>query len=300
MLEQVTLGGLEQWLSVSGTPQSPVLLYLHGGPGTSELAVAQVFQKPLAAHLQLINWDQRGAGKTSGKDLSLTRLVEDTCELAQLLRRRYPGRALYLLGHSWGSFLGLLALQRDPKLCDGFISVGQLVAGAENEVRSHHLAVQRARRCGPLRRALLSEPPPYGTNADALLRKCVYLYLLGGFFRRRRALGLSLRLLRSPAYTLAEKLGYLPRFRASLKQLQPVIETRDLLRLPLNVEVPVLFCVGRRDLVTPPELAERLLEHLTAPRKQLEVFEREAHCLHYEAPEAFARVVLDWLAAKGP
>lgn len=58
----------------------------------------------------------------------------------------------------------------------------------------------------------------------------------------------------------------------------------------------MLFCVGRHDLVTPPELAGRLLEHIAAPHKRLVVFEHEAHCLHYEAPEVFARVVLSWLA----
>lgn len=294
-LKPVTLGGLRQWLTLNGSPGGPLLLYLHGGPGAAELAVAKRFQAPLLPHWRVVNWDQHGSGKTAAREVSLERLVADTCELVALLRQYDPARPLYVMGHSWGSLLGLIALQRRPGLCDGFISVGQLVAGAQNEVLSHQLAVKRA--WGLLRYALLAERPPYGTHVDALLRKCFYLYLLGGFFRRRYALRLTLTLLVSGEYTVADKLAYLPRFRASLKQLQPTIETLDLLAVPLKLDVPALFCVGGRDLVTPPELTTRLFEQLEAPYKHLEVFEREAHCLHYENPARFAHVLRNWLSA---
>lgn len=298
-LEPVTLGGLQQWLTIAGNVNSPLLVYLHGGPGAAELAVAKKFQLPLLLHWCVVNWDQRGSGKTAAREVSLERLVTDTCELVAFLKRRYPGRPLFLMGHSWGSLLGLIALQRHPELCDGFISVGQLVAGAENEILSHQLATERARATGYsiLCRALLAERPPYGTHADALLRKCFYLYLLGGFFRRRCAIDLALTLLFSHEYTFSEKLLYMPRFRSSLKQLQPTIESFNLLTAPFKLNVPALFCIGRHDLVTPPDLAERLFEHIEAPYKRFEVFEAEAHCLHYESPEKFARVLQGWLAA---
>lgn len=295
-LEPITLGGVRQWLTVAGNPGGPLLVYLHGGPGAGELAVAGAFQAPLWPDWCVVTWEQRGSGKSAVREVSLERLVADAHELVALLKARYPGRPLFLMGHSWGSLLGLITLERDPGLCDGFVSVGQLVAGAENERCSHRLAIDKAR--GLLRRALLAERPPYGGRADALLRKCLYLYLLGGFFRRRRdALGLTLTLFCSREYTLAEKLCYLPRFRASLRQLQPAIETLDLLRAPLELAVPALFCIGRHDLVTPPELAERLFGHIVAPYKRLVVFEGEAHCLHYENPEGFARVLQGWLEA---
>jgi pimeloyl-ACP methyl ester carboxylesterase len=297
-LEPVTLGGLQQWLTTEGNVNGPLLVYLHGGPGAAELAVAKRFQLPLMPHWCVVNWDQRGSGKSAVREVSLEHLVTDTCELVSLLKKRYPGRALFLMGHSWGSLLGLITLQRYPELCDGFISVGQLVAGTENEILSHQLATEKAREgFGILRRALLAERPPYGTHADALLRKCFYLYLLGGFFRRRCALSLTLTLLCSNKYTVGEKLSYMPRFRRSLKQLQPTIETFNLLTAPLKLNIPALFCIGRHDLVTPPDLAERLFEHIEVPYKRFEVFEQEAHCLHYENPEGFAQVLQDWLTA---
>lgn len=297
-LEPVILGGLQQWVMLEGKANGPVLVYLHGGPGAAELALAEKSQGPLRQDWLVVNWDQRGSGKSRTWNVSLECLIRDTVELVTILKTRYPGQGLFLLGHSWGSLLGLITLQRYPKLCDGFISIGQLVAGTENELLSHELATKRAFARGfhLLGSALLADHPPYGARADALLRKCFYLYLLGGFFRRRRALGLLLRLLRSRTYTVAEKVLYLPRFRASLKQLQPTIETLNLLASPVRLSVPALFCIGQRDLVTPPHLARQLFEHLEAPYKHLEMFEEDAHCLHYEHPERFACVLRSWLA----
>jgi pimeloyl-ACP methyl ester carboxylesterase len=246
----------------------------------------------------VVNWDQRGSGKSAARTVTLERLLVDLYELVALLKQREPARHLYLMGHSWGSLLALLALRRQPQLCDGFISVGQLVAGVENELLSHQLAIEAARikGYGILRRALLAELPPYGDRADALLRKCLYLYVLGGFFRRRDTFGLLSTLVASKEYTVTEKLAYMTRFRSSLKQLQPTIETIDLLAIPLELEVPVLFCVGRHDLVTPPALAKKLFEHLKSPDKRFEVFDNEAHCLHYQDPAGFAQCVQTWLA----
>ena len=298
VMERVVLGGQTQWMTFSGNPEGPLLLYLHGGPGTAELVTASHFLVHLNPFFQVVNWDQPGSGKTGGRPVPLEQFLGDARELADLLHARFPDRCMFLMGHSWGSFLGLLLLKQNPSLFDGFISVGQLVAGTQNEILSHELALKEAQRW-PLRlmhRALLLDRPPYGSNADALLRKCLYLFLLGGFFKRRSvALFMTYVLFTSPLYTLPEKLSYLGQFRRSLKVLQPVIETIDLLDMNIALQVPALFCVGRHDLVTPPQLAERLFAQIRAPHKQFVVFEDEAHCLHYENPEKFARVVMAWL-----
>ena len=298
-LEAVILGGMKQWLTIEGHPERPLLLYLHGGPGAAEMAVAKKFQRFLWPHWCVVNWDQRGSGKSSAKTVTLEQLVADLCELVGKLKQRVPARSFYLMGHSWGSLLALITLQRQPFLCDGFISVGQLVAGVENEMLSHQLAIEaaRAKSYGLLQLTLLAERPPYGVRADALLRKCLYLYLLGGFFQRRYVLELLSTLVGASEYKLVEKLTYVARFRRSLKQLQPAIETINLLTTPLELKVPVLFCIGSRDLVTPPALATRLFNRLSAPHKYLETFEDQAHCLHYQDPEGFARRLQTWLAS---
>ena len=119
-LVSVELGGHEQWIQVRGASADlPVLLYLSGGPGQSDLPFSRVLLEPLTKDFLVVGWDQRGAGKSySAIDASLTldRAVEDTVELARTLAQRYGHQKIYLLGESWGSILGVLAVQRAPEL----------------------------------------------------------------------------------------------------------------------------------------------------------------------------------------
>src|SRR5687767_12203802 len=118
-LERVVLGGAEQTLLVRGRDRGkPALLYVHGGPGFAQISIARHYSEELERHFVVVHWDQRGAGAScQGADFSaLTqeRLVADLVELAEQLRARF-GR-VYLLGHSWGTVIGALAVQQRPEL----------------------------------------------------------------------------------------------------------------------------------------------------------------------------------------
>lgn len=294
-LHPVTLGRCLQWITLHGDPKHPLLVYLHGGPGAAELAVSDWFSNTLTEHFCVVNWDQRGAGRSQANVVSVAQLTTDCLELLEYLKTRYHPPATYLLGHSWGSFLGLLALQKNPSCADGLICVGPLVSGVHNEIMSHQLAVARAEGQPVLKRLLALETPPYGSRGGAVLRKCFYLWWLGGFFQKRRlGYDLAKRLLTSPLYSSWDKAIYLHQFRASLTAMQPELEKLDLLATTLTFEVPLLFCVGRHDLVTPLSLAQTFYDSLQAPAKEFVIFEEAAHSLHYENPQGFAEVVKHW------
>ena len=297
-LEQVELGGVKQWLLLRGNVERPILLFLHGGPGSAEIATASRYQRDLEKHFLVVNWDQRGAGKSHDYDvLSVEQIVSDTTELINLLLARFGRQKLYLLGHSWGSALGLLALHRSPELVYGFIGVGQLVDGAENERLSFRYVREYVRRTNnrlalwQLRR----QAPPYGNNVRALLTQRMWLYLSRGFFYSRvAALRYVLAFLISTTYSLPDKLGYSRHLRASLRQLWPEVEALNLSRDVPSVAVPVLFCLGRYDMTTPSALATRYFEMLIAPSKQLVWFDASAHCPNLEEPQKFAAAILAW------
>ena len=297
-LEQVELGGVKQWLLLRGNVQRPILLVLHGGPGSAEIATASRYQRGLEPHFLVVNWDQRGAGKSHGHGvLSVKQLAADTTELIELLLARFGQQKLYLLGHSWGSALGLLITRRSPELVYGVIGVGQLVDGAANERLSFEYVREYARRTGnqlaltQLRR----HPPPYGDDVRALLTQRTWLYLSRGFFYSRvAALRYALAFLTSTTYSFSDKLSYSHHLRASLRQLWSEVEALDLFRDVPSVATPVLFCLGKHDMTTPSVLAARYFEALVAPSKQLVWFDASAHCPNLEEPQKFAATVLDW------
>ena len=251
----------------------------------------------------VVNWDQRGAGKSRDHGvLSVEQLVSDTTELINLLLARFGRQNLYLLGHSWGSALGLLVTHRSPELVRGFIGVGQLVDGAENERLSFRHVREYARRTNNrlalwhLRR----HAPPYGCDVRALLAQRTWLYLSRGFFYSRvAALRYVLAFLTSTTYNLPDKLGYSRHLRTSLRQLWPEVEALNLSRDVPGVEVPVLFCFGKYDMTTPSALAVRYFGALVAPSKQLVWFDASAHCPNLEEPRKFASVVAEWVRRMG-
>ncbi|HEX5829132.1 MAG TPA: alpha/beta fold hydrolase, partial [Candidatus Limnocylindrales bacterium] len=135
----VVLGGLEQTISVRGTSaDNPVLLYLSGGPGQSDIAFARALLEPLTADVTIVVWDQRGSGTSyaalePASTLTLDGAVSDTIELAEHLRARFDEEKVYLLGESWGSTLGVLAAQRRPDLFHAYIGSGQMVSQRETD-----------------------------------------------------------------------------------------------------------------------------------------------------------------------
>jgi hypothetical protein len=142
-LEKVQLGGHNQWISIRGQrADNPVLLYLSGGPGQSDLPFSRVLFEDLTRDFVVVGWDQRGTGKSYPaldpvSTLTLDRAIEDTAELSQYLIDRFDEEKIYLLGESYGTFLGVLTLQRHPKLYHGYIASGQMVDPLETTRRLH-------------------------------------------------------------------------------------------------------------------------------------------------------------------
>lgn len=165
-LETPSLGGVRQSVLLRGRDTAnPVLLFLHGGPGTSELGILRAHNLPaLEARYTVAVWDQRGAGKSFAArepraGMTVEQLLEDTLELSELLGRRFGGRRIFLAGHSWGSLLGVLAVARRPELFHAWIGVGQVAHMLEGERASYDWTLARPG-------AAATPAPPPGSSAS--------------------------------------------------------------------------------------------------------------------------------------
>ena len=107
--EEVEIGGIKQYLLIRGEQiENPVLLFLHGGPGYPQIAFARKYQKELENDFVVVQWDQRGAGKSYSKTIkeeSMNReqFIKDTLEVVEYLKSRFTVQRIVLVGHSWGS-----------------------------------------------------------------------------------------------------------------------------------------------------------------------------------------------------
>src|SRR5690606_24632712 len=140
-LEKVRIGGIDQWVSIRGNDRrNPVLLMLHGGPGWVSMPTSWYFQRGWEEYFTVVQWDQRGAGKTFVENdpekiaptMTRERMVEDTVEMVAWLRREFGKDKVFVLGQSWGSYLGLELAQRKPQWLPDNIGGGQGSVEPEN------------------------------------------------------------------------------------------------------------------------------------------------------------------------
>jgi pimeloyl-ACP methyl ester carboxylesterase len=148
----VRIGGIEQWILIAGDNRAnPVLLMVHGGPGLPQWPDAARF-KPLEKYFTVVLWDQRGAGHTFGRygvhtpDVSLQRIADDGVELSRYLCRTLDKKKIVLLGHSWGSLVGVHMVQQAPQLFAAYVGTGQMADFHADALIQYRLILAKARR----------------------------------------------------------------------------------------------------------------------------------------------------------
>ena len=153
-LEKVRLGGVDQWLIVRGQDvNKPVLLFLSGGPGGSEAGRVLRFNQELEKHFVVVIWEQRGCAKSypslrPKSALTVDQYASDIIELTGMLRERFDEEKIYLVGHSWGTIIGVRAVQQRPDLFYAYVGTSQMVNVRETDQIIYDVLMEHARQTG--------------------------------------------------------------------------------------------------------------------------------------------------------
>jgi pimeloyl-ACP methyl ester carboxylesterase len=309
-LERVELNGSQQWISIRGKDAAkPVLLFLAGGPGGSQLAAVRSELAALEDHFVVVGWDQPGAAKSFGavpKDsLTRQRYIDDGCALADYLCDRFEKEKIYLVGESWGSALGVWMAQQRPELFHAFVGTGQMVAFLETELYCYDLAMQTAQQRGDtdvVRQLTAQGRPPYYGDGVAM-KMASYLMYLFQVMSANPDIAPSAHNtfadLAGPEYGLYDKLTYLLGMTDTLGLVYQQLYDLDLRQQANTLDVPVYFFIGRHDINAPTALAQEYFDGLQAPHKELIWFEHSGHTPWVDENERFAQLLADTvLAAK--
>lgn len=313
VMDRVELGGFEQSLLVRGaSSELPVLLWLHGGPGSPGLPFAREFNAGLERHFLIVHWDQRGAGKSFPENPDALppeamrlreNFVADTIELSERLIRRFHGqsppaeRKIYLFGHSWGSLVATLAAKERPELYHALITAGQVVHMKESEARSYAWALSRARETGNEGAVAELEaigPPPYDAASMGEKTPVHWKWIMqqGGALYGRESIGPLLPvLLFCDEYNLVDKVSFVQGAAFTTQLVWDEFMAANLLKEAPVLSVPVWMLLGRHDRQVDPDLAGAYFDALRAPRKTRLWFEESAHSPMFEEPERFESVL---------
>jgi pimeloyl-ACP methyl ester carboxylesterase len=285
---------------------APVLLWLHGGPGGAERPLFRLHDGALEQHFVVAYWDQRGAGRSFDADADPRRLtiathLDDLDHVVDRLRAAFRTPRLVLVGHSWGGALGLLYAARHPEKVAALLAAAPLVSTEASEAARYAFVAEEAGRRGDadaLAALARLGPPPYGASAaremDGLVDR------LGGTFRTPPdRVGAVLEALVRGYVGPLEIVRIIRANRLTLDAMHDELQGLDLRRSVPEIQVPVAFLLGRHDHQTDPTAAAEYLARLGAPEKRLVWFERSAHNLPFEEPDAFVATVLGIVGTGG-
>ena len=302
-LASMRLGGAEQWVLVRGRRTiAPILLKIHGGPGQAEMPTIHMNSR-LEEHCLVVEWDQRGAGKSAAAiepsaAMTLDQIVADTIELTEHLLDEFGPRPVILLGHSWGSLVGVLAAHGRPDLYAAFVSTGQIAAFADGQRIAHEFVVfeaqRRAHSSAMAELASIASPPYLGAEGISAWMKCVrWLDEFGAVWHQPKKFRPIRWMIGSPEYSWPEKLRFTKAAIRSFELLYDDLVHTDLCTSCLELAVPVFMAVGRYDRMAPPEVAERYFNTLTAPHKEWRWFEESGHFPQWEQAHEFHQFIIE-------
>jgi pimeloyl-ACP methyl ester carboxylesterase len=299
---RVRINGVEQGMFLKGRDTArPVLLYLHGG--MPDYFLSQLHPAGLEELFTVCWWEQRGSGISYDPgappgSVTLEQLVSDTLEVANYLRRRFGQERIYLMGHSGGTFLGMLAIARAPQLFHAYVGVAQMSDQFKSEqlAYAHLLAEYRRRGDAAMVRRLEAAPVTPAGIPDAYYDvRDVAMHELGvGTMRGMRsvATGIFLASLRSREYTPGEKLRtWRGKAATGVSSVWKEMVATDLAKRVPEVEVPVYFFAGAYDQTCSSTLAAGYFAGLKAPLKGLYLFKESAHSPVFEEPERARRIL---------
>ncbi len=299
-LKTVEINGIKQWISIRGNdPRNPILLFLHGGPGSPMMAESWAFQRPWEDFFTVVQWDQRGAGKTfseSGRkvDNSMTvdQMQADAEAVIAYLRHTYGKEKIFILGHSWGSVLGVKVAQHHPEWLYAYIAVGQAVGMRQNESVGYQQTLQKARQLNNAQaiRELEAIAPYPNENGPTPISKLVterkWDVALGGMLYGHQTDNESQRWSMSPDYSDADVKSAELGEASSVGVLWSQLATVDFANVS-RFECPVFMFAGAEDRTTPQTLAKEFFDRIQAPQKKYYKVDGAAHYVFSERPGLF-------------
>lgn len=301
-LKSIELNGRTEWISIRGEDHTkPILLFLAGGPGGTQMAAVRHSLKELEKDFVVVNWDQPGSGKSyraiDREDLTVDTYIEDGIALTEYLQETFQQEKIYLMGESWGSALGIFMADKKPEYYHAFIGTGQMIAFVETERLDYQKAMEIAEekkdqgKIDELKN--IGEPPYYGSEVTT--NSMVYLNYLSSYMQQNPNIQNSsyqtMRDIGSQEYGIFDKIYFLIGLMNTFNHVYPQLYDIDLRKDYANIEVPLYFLLGRHDINAPLSLVEDYYDIVQAPHKEIVYFEHSGHSPWLNETDKFVQEV---------
>jgi pimeloyl-ACP methyl ester carboxylesterase len=291
----VEIGGIQQWVTIRGEDRkNPVVLFLHGGPGDATNPWAYAVFRPWHKYFTVVQWDQRGAARTLGgnarslvETIAIDRMAQDGIELAQMLCKLLGQDKIILVGHSWGSILGVFMAKARPDLFYAFVGTGQVADEGSNYSVAYRGLLAKAAALGEqgaIRELREVGPPPYSDGRGYAIQRKWSNFFEGADVFIGTMFGLALM---APSQTLRDVNDWLDGQSLSAARLVPQTSKLGPRQLGGDFALPIFVIQGADDLTTPATLAKSFVDSIRSPRKAFVAIEGGGHFAVFMQSSAF-------------
>lgn len=307
----IEINGVRQGMFLHSEETSkPVLLFLHGGPGSPEIMINELHPSGLEKLFTVCWWEQRGSGLSFNKNLAkkemtMDQMVLDTLQVVEYLKSRFSVEKIYIMGHSWGSLLGVLTILKAPELFHAYIGLGQLANQVESERLAYHFMLQEFKKSNnqkmvkQLLKFDLEKVENIGMPYLIVRSKSLEMLKIGIMRNGMSTMELAKSVLFFKGYTMREKINFIKGSKFSIECLWGNVLQRNLMKDALEFKVPMYVFQGKFDYQVSYQLAKEYMEKVKAPVKGFYTFEKSAHSPCFEEPEKMLEILrLDVLAGK--
>lgn len=291
----VRIGGIDQWVTIRGwNRNNPILLLLHGGPGDVTTPWTYSLFAPWEKQFTVVQWDERGAGRTLAKNgpaigptITRQRMAQDGIELAEYLRRHLGKSKIIVLGHSFGTILGILMAHQRPDLFYAYVGTGQVGDERQNYAVAYAALLKRARATH--NQQAISDltrigPPPYTSGIGYRVQWRWANEFEGA---DRFLMGTIGWLLASPGYSIRDFLNTEEGEVLSADKLVGATPPQGPKELGCNFAVPVFIFQGAEDFTTPTALAREYFRCIKAPHKEFVAMKGGGHFAMFMRSDEF-------------
>ena len=303
----VEINGVQQGMFIkSRDVNNPLLLFVHGGPGMPEYWLTRWYPTGLENDFTVVWWEQRGAGLSFSPDIpaetmTAEQFVSDTIAVTEYLRQRFGKDKIYLMGHSWGSYIGIQAAAQRPDLFQAYIGVGQISHQIQSEQLAYQYALDYYEKAGDegMLKKLKAAPPTLTVPLPAAYHALRDAYMHGagiGTTREMKSVitGIFLPSWQFREYTLGEKINlWRGKFYSRSREfsLWDKMQITNLTQQVSRLEIPAYFLHGKYDYTCAYPLAKDYFDKLQAPVKGFYTFEQSAHSPMFEEPDRMRQVL---------
>ncbi len=303
--EKIQIGGIYQSILTMYTDiGNPLLLILHGGPGSPDRPLVKKYNAELAKSFNVISWDQRCSGlsytkESLNKPLTTELMFSDLEELVDYLLCTYNQDKLYLSGHSWGAYLGLWYSSVHPEKLHYYIGTGQGISSSIDEIEKYNFVLSKATQLNDkksLDKLLSFGVPKNGIykssskTAVSFVGKLIHKY--GGYIHPDNNFSTNKYITDYLFHYKKDVMKVIGGINYSVKNLIPEMKKNDILPEIKRIDVPIKLIFGEDDYICPVLTAKNWFNSLSAPKKDFVVIKKAAHMVNFEQPEKWNSEVL--------